>query len=396
LTVEQILLWADAYHAAHGTWPKVTSSAGEEPVAGVPGESWQRINRALILGLRGLPGGSSLAALLAGRDPGPVPDAVRKRGRPRKPECTPEKVVLVRRPRRSRCPKLTVDEILAWADVHHDATGTWPKGESGPVSAAPFAVTWGMVNVALTMGLRGLTGGTTLRRLLAQHRNVKPPLTVAKILAWADAHCAVHGTWPHANSREVEAAPRENWYAIHQALRMGLRGLPGGTTLRALLIKHRGPEASRRGPSLTVELVLAWADAYHATHGQWPTRESGTVSEPQAEGMTWRNVDWALRRGLRGLSGGSSLVRFLARHRGIRNPRDLPRITVDQILAWADAHHAAHGRWPTSQSGHVAAAPGETWSGIHGALYYGCRGLPGKITLHQLLAGRKRSSRKQI
>jgi hypothetical protein len=393
LTLEQILAWADVYHATHGKWPKVTSRPGEDPVAGVPGESWQRINRALILGLRGLPGGSSLAKLLADRrapEPRAAPQAVRKRGRPRKWQSTPEKVILVRQPRQPRRRSVTVAEILAWADAHRAATGMWPKVESGPVSAAPFDVTWRIVNVGLRKGLRGLPGGTTLRKLLAEHRSFKPRLTVEQILAWADAYHAARGTWPHANSRGVEAAPGENWYAIHQALRLGLRGLPKGRTLRDLLLEHRGPGASRRGPMLTVELVLSWADAYHATHGRWPTRTSEVVSEPLAEGLTWRNVDWSLRRGTRGLSGGSSLVRFLAQHRGRRDPKGLPRLTIKQILAWADAHHATHGRWPTTDSGPIAAAPGETWSAIQGALYAGCRGLPRKkLTLYRLLSGRK-------
>ena len=31
-------------------------------------------------------------------------------------------------------------------------------------------------------------------------------------------------------------------------------------------------------------------------------------------------------------------------------------LTVEQILAWADAHHAAKGNWPTHDSGRVRGA----------------------------------------
>jgi hypothetical protein len=58
---------------------------------------------------------------------------------------------------------------------------------------------------------------------------------------------------------------------------------------------------------------------------------------------------------------------------------------VEQILAWADAHHARTGRWPTSASGPVADAPGERWRNIDGALRYGRRGLPGGGSLARLL-----------
>jgi hypothetical protein len=49
---------------------------------------------------------------------------------------------------------------------------------------------------------------------------------------------------------------------------------------------------------------------------------------------TWVNVDQALRQGLRGLRPGSSLARLLAKHRGKRNRKALPRYTLAQILTW--------------------------------------------------------------
>ena len=74
-------------------------------------------------------------------------------------------------------------------------------------------------------------------------RQVRPPLTVEQILAWADAHHARTGRWPHAKSGPVEGAPGEAWGNIDSALRHGHRCLPGGDTLARLLNRHRG----RRG-----------------------------------------------------------------------------------------------------------------------------------------------------
>src|SRR6516162_4931886 len=75
LTVEQILAWADAHHAAQGVWPAVgPAGAVAEMVSGTRGESWKAINHALALGLRGLPGDSSLAELLAAHRGVPLPD----------------------------------------------------------------------------------------------------------------------------------------------------------------------------------------------------------------------------------------------------------------------------------------------------------------------------------
>ena len=69
------------------------------------------------------------------------------------------------------------------------------------------------------------------------------------------------------------------------------------------------------------------------------------------------------------------------------------KLTEAQILAWADAHHARAGAWPTERSGPVAVAPGETWRAIDNALRRGHRGLPGYSTLARLLAQHRRGSR---
>jgi hypothetical protein len=61
-------------------------------------------------------------------------------------------------------------------------------------------------------------------------------------------------------------------------------------------------------------------------------------------------------------------------------------LSVDHILAWADAHQARTGQWPRENSGSVLAAPGENWSAIDYALRRGYRGLPGESSLSWLLA----------
>jgi hypothetical protein len=58
---------------------------------------------------------------------------------------------------------------------------------------------------------------------------------VEQILAWADAHNARTGSWPHARSGPIPEAPGEKWAKVHSALRDGHRGLPGGDTLARLL-----------------------------------------------------------------------------------------------------------------------------------------------------------------
>jgi hypothetical protein len=75
----------------------------------------------------------------------------------------------------------------------------------------------------------------------------RPPLTVAQILAWADAHHARTGQWPRQYSGPVAGADGENWAAINNELWQGLRGLPGGDSLERLLGRYRRP-GQHRGP----------------------------------------------------------------------------------------------------------------------------------------------------
>src|SRR2546426_12690676 len=63
LSVSKVLAWADAYHERAGQWPKKTSGR----IAGALGDTWTAVEMALRGGWRGLPGGSSLAQLLAER-----------------------------------------------------------------------------------------------------------------------------------------------------------------------------------------------------------------------------------------------------------------------------------------------------------------------------------------
>ena len=122
--------------------------------------------------------------------------------------------------------------------------------------------------------------------------------------------------------------------------------------------------------------------SFESATGNWPGRNSGRVIGTDE---TWTGIDTALYCGVRGLPGGSSLAKLLAEHRGVRNVQDLPPLTVEQILAWADAHKAARGGWPNAKSGQVTGTD-ETWAGINAALIRGNRGLPGGSSLSRLLA----------
>jgi hypothetical protein len=153
-------------------------------------------------------------------------------------------------------------------------------------------------------------------RNLRQFQLPVPPLTVAEILAWADAYRARKGRFPHAFSGAIPEAPLgTNWRQVDNALRYGLRGLAGGASLAQFLAEHRGHRNIQRLPRLTDARIVRWAVAWKRRTGDWPLIGSGSIPESTA-GDTWKAVDIALRQGLRGLRPGRSLPQLLAEQRG--------------------------------------------------------------------------------
>jgi hypothetical protein len=209
-------------------------------------------------------------------------------------------------------------------------------------------------------------------------------LYFGQILQWARDFHKRTKQWPSPTSGPISGTVGENWRRVDNALRLGLRGLPGDSSLARLLLEEYGVPYQKSRANLTVPKILTWADAFHEQHGRWPTTESGLLAE--APEQNWRGIDSALRYGYRGLPSGSSLAQLLAQRRGVRNLKARPRLTYRQILIWADLYRRSTGQWPTMASGALPFAPRETWSGINSSLKLGRRGLPGGDTLARLLA----------
>ncbi len=380
LEIEQILARADAHHKRMNKWPSTESGQ----VHDAPCETWANLNTHLVKGLRGLPGGCSLAKLLD-----------EHRGKRNKKDLPPLRIEHIltwadkhHQRNMAACPSLSLDQILSWADAHRDCTGSWPTQNSGVVQAA-VDERWGNIDVALHEGHRGLPGGSSLAKLLAEHRGARnrldlPSLSNDQILAWADAHREQTGRWPTKEAGAVDGVPEESWSGINAALRRGIRGLAGESSLAKLLAERRRVKNHGDLPPLSVDEILEWADSHFERIDEWPGQDSGPVLG--ANDLTWRAVHLALYKGGRGLPGGSSLAKLLAEHRSVRNSVDLSSLTVGQVLAWADEHHKRMGEWPKVKSGPVHEGPGETWNGIEQALRTGRRGLPGGSSLTKLLA----------
>ena len=291
LTVRQILSWADDFKRRRARWPRHRDGR-IRPLD----ENWHAINVALGRGNRGLPGGSSLAKLVA-----------------------------LHRGKRNLqgLPPLDEETIVDWARRHHRRTGSWPSLHHGPIHGVPGETWFAVDSFALRRGTRGLPGRSSLADLLAAHGlklNLKrlSNLTERQILAWADAFHVRHRRWPARDSGQITEAPFETWYGIDRALRFGLRDLAERSSLPAFLNIHRGlfngksrpPKYVRPENRLNEQQILEWANRWRRKTGHWPKRDSGRI--PGTQGETWAAVDSALKSGCRGLRGGSSLVRLLS------------------------------------------------------------------------------------
>ena len=134
-----------SFRAGPGRTPTTPDTGRGQPayLGEIPGtgHTWRGIDRCLMSGLHGLPGGASLAKLLA-----------KQRG-----------VRIGRRP-----PELSEKQILAWADAYFAAHAKWPTVLSGPIPGR--RETWRAINGDMHKGSHGLRRGSSLAQLLAKRR----------------------------------------------------------------------------------------------------------------------------------------------------------------------------------------------------------------------------------
>jgi hypothetical protein len=291
--------------------------------------------------------------------------------------------------------RLTEDLILQWADDYFARSGMWPRAKSGPVEAEP-TTTWAQISMALRMGHRGLQGGSSLPQLLRVKRGMRnkhdlPPLSYDQIYRWIDAHFEQQQRCPDWSSQEViPGSQGDSWYSIDYALREGTRGLRGGESVRVLVREYAARRPGVATGPLSNEQILSWAEAHFKKHKRWPSRYAGAVVA--APGENWLAIDAALKRGLRGLEGGTSLKHLIRTTNGELRSRGPSRLTEAQVFGWCEAYRTRHGSWPTHRSGRIPEAPGMTFRAADAALRKGRYGLPGGWSLEKICLNGPQSS----
>ena len=143
LTEGMILGWCDSFFDRYHEWPRRSDS--REVPGGYEGDSWSRIDYALRNRSRGLTHEKlSLPKLLADSNRG-IKDGKLKQ-------------------------RLSEDLIFSWAKSYLEQHGVWPKGHwTTPVPESPDD-TWQVLEVALSLGCRGLSKGSSLAKLIRSQR----------------------------------------------------------------------------------------------------------------------------------------------------------------------------------------------------------------------------------
>lgn len=286
LTCDFIVERAREFSAKNGCPPSVLSGDVE---GGFDGDSWAGYNICLAKGYRGLPKSGSLATLL-----------------------------------NERCgyvyqfhkPDLTYEYVLEMAEKHKERTGKWPGQKTGPIVDGHEGDTWAQYERLLCDGGRGLPGGSSLAKLInTKHNHVhdknKAPVTEDFIVERAKEFFAKNDRYPRIKEGPVEGGhPGDTWNGYDRALYEGLRGLPGGTSLFELLSTRLGAKNHLNKPRLSEDFIVERAREYLASTGKRPTLNSGPVTGGN-DGDTWKAYEMALRLGLRGLPGNSSLSKLL-------------------------------------------------------------------------------------
>ena len=138
----------------------------------------------------------------------------------------------------------------------------------------------------------------------------------------------------------------------------------------------------RELPDLSEIRVLDWADAFFATHGDWPRWDSGPI--PGSSGETWYSVSAAFVLGQRGIRPARSLASFFAHHERVRCNLEGRRLTVGQIMAWAKTWPSEPADGPGVRSGPIPGQGGLTWYAVSKVVWMGLAGRPAGTSLSLL------------
>jgi hypothetical protein len=240
------------------------------------------------------------------------------------------------------------------------------------------------IDTLLRNGGNGLPGGDSLEAFALRHHLNRTEESIALAM---DRSRVRTGLWPSSLSEDAskDFGWPESWSLVDCWLRNR------GSSVRKFRESRFGiGQLSKNSAAISESplddaKILAAADAYADDHGGLPTDKSGDASKYFGFQITWAQVQSAIRLGYRGLPGGDTFSRFLARHRLDRLSYTRGRLinrrplSETSLLAAVDAFQSEHGRCPRQKDGDASKFFGqqETWAGVIAAHGLGGRGLRG-------------------
>ncbi len=242
--------------------------------------------------------------------------------------------------RNRKTPRMVLNEdiILNHILVHLKQHQHWPLGGwQGTIEGLP-GEKWQTWNSALIGGTRGLSGGSSIWKLIKNF-----------IVHEAQNYKEVHGFLPGKNAGELIGRPDVTWDLVDKATSYSHKGdLHTLYTEGGLIKKRRGKKIIGE---LSPEIIMHHAVEHLKETWHWPdeynlTPIPGLWSDyGHRNGEYWNVWDMRLWQGGRGLPGGSALYRTI----------------WDWVTERAHQFQEEHGYPPNAGSGAVDGHPGISW-----------------------------------
>jgi hypothetical protein len=271
------------FYEREGRWPSCYSGEVERF-----GGTYQYLDNYLRQGWRGLPGNSSLyqeCKKVAAARGVPIEDR----------SCDDTPIT----------PEMVREAIRAFFRQHN----RFPKRHDGE---CPLGPNWLTLNSYLLKGgYRSLPGGSSLAQEVAVVRRelgLEPPaLTRDRIQEAIEEYRKTTSAYPTNKTKGPAPGLGLAWGSLDNWLKRG--GLGDKTTLAELVREvrtRRGDLPPGHKTPLSLGEVHEAIREYARTYGARPTRTTGL---PCGVGITWATLENALKKGMRGLPGGSSLAK---------------------------------------------------------------------------------------
>ncbi len=223
-------------------------------------------------------------------------------------------------------------------------------------------------------GRRNFPEKITIIDFLKRERNAyyitkREDLTLDRIWEWAQEHFEENGKWPTQYSGVVASKPDETWRNINSAFGKGSRGLSSEYSVARLIKERAGLDKD-----IPISELLKWCDNHFKEKGKYPRCTQDII--PNSGGLRWKQLDSLMRSGSRGFAKGTTLRKFLVKHRGERDMKNLPDLSEKRIKELLLAYYEKHNQWPKSSSEEIAdPETKDSWQKISYAFVHGKRGL---------------------